>query len=118
MVLVSRADSNKWRILNNDTTDTFSISSTGGTTRLSITQAGVITLGGNTTINGTFTATGAKSFTIDHPLDPGKTLSHAAIESPEVLNLYRGNITTDATGKAVVQLPEYSRPSTSTRRTT
>ena len=106
-VWLSRADANKWRILNNDTTDTFSINSTGGTTRLSITQAGVITLGGNTTINGTFTATGAKSFTIDHPLDPGKTLSHAAIESPEVLNLYRGNITTDATGKAVVQLPEY-----------
>ena len=36
-----------------------------------------------------------------------KTLSHAAIESPEVLNRYRGNVVTGADGKAIIKLPAY-----------
>jgi hypothetical protein len=45
---------------------------------------------------------------IDHPLDPAnKYLRHAAMESPEVLNFYNGNITTDAQGEAIVALPAY-----------
>jgi hypothetical protein len=41
------------------------------------------------------------SFTIDHPLDPErKYLSHSFVESPEMLNVYNGNITTDASGQA------------------
>ncbi len=52
--------------------------------------------------------TGAKNFRIDHPQDPAnKYLSHAAMESPEVLNVYRGNVVADASGNAVVELPSY-----------
>jgi hypothetical protein len=45
---------------------------------------------------------------MDHPLDPAnKLLQHAAVESPDMKNIYDGNITTDAAGEAVVELPEY-----------
>jgi len=45
---------------------------------------------------------------IDHPLDPeNKYLIHSGVESPEMLNVYNGNITTDDRGLAVVDLPEY-----------
>lgn len=54
------------------------------------------------------TVGGAKNFVIDHPLDPlNKYLYHAAIESPELLNVYSGNILTNAEGKATVRLPAY-----------
>lgn len=107
-IWLSRANVNKWRIITGTSGDSLIIGDDGGTSRLTITQAGAITLGGNTTINGTFTATGAKSFTIDHPLDPEhKVLRHAAAESNEVINFYSGNVTTDAAGKAVVGLPAY-----------
>jgi hypothetical protein len=52
--------------------------------------------------------TGTKNFKIDHPLDPeNRYLLHAAIESSEVLNVYSGNVVTDASGDAVVVLPEW-----------
>jgi len=45
---------------------------------------------------------------IDHPADPeSKYLQHAEVVSPDMLNIYTGNITTDAYGDAVVVLPEY-----------
>jgi len=57
---------------------------------------------------GNIGATGLKPFTIDYPLDPNnKTLRHFAIESNEVLNMYRGIATLSSNGKAVVKLPEY-----------
>jgi hypothetical protein len=63
---------------------------------------------GNVNVYGNFTATGTKNFRIDHPLDPAnKYLFHAAVESSEVLNLYSGNVALDASGEAVVQLPEW-----------
>jgi hypothetical protein len=63
---------------------------------------------GDVEITGNLSATGAKNFKIDHPLDPeNKYLYHASIESSEVLNLYTGNITTDANGNAMVQMPEW-----------
>ncbi len=53
-------------------------------------------------------ATGAKTFIIDHPLDPeNKTLKHFSIESNEILNMYRGNATFDSNGNAKIQLPNY-----------
>ena len=53
-------------------------------------------------------ASGSKNFKIDHPLDPAnKYLRHACIESPDVKNLYDGNITTDESGEATVVLPGY-----------
>ena len=58
--------------------------------------------------SGGFGGTGAKYFVIDHPLDPeNKILKHAAIESPEVLNMYRGNVVLNGTGEAVITLPDY-----------
>jgi hypothetical protein len=58
--------------------------------------------------NGNLGATGIKSFMIDHPLDPAnKFLKHYSMESPEVLNMYRGNITLDNNGEAEVILPDY-----------
>jgi hypothetical protein len=54
---------------------------------------------------GTF---GTKPFTIDHPLDPAnKILRHSSIESPDMMNMYNGNIVTDANGDATVFLPDY-----------
>ncbi len=51
---------------------------------------------------------GGGSFKIDHPLDPaGKYLSHSFVESPDMMNIYNGNVTTDANGLAVVQLPDW-----------
>jgi hypothetical protein len=53
-------------------------------------------------------AVGTKNFTIDHPIDPSnKLLRHAAVESNEVLNIYRGNVICDANGNAMVELPSY-----------
>jgi len=58
--------------------------------------------------NGWFSATAGKGFFIDHPLDPeNKYLLHATVEGPEPYNLYRGVVTTDASGRAVVHLPDY-----------
>jgi hypothetical protein len=63
---------------------------------------------GKVYVTGNFTATGTKSFLIDHPLDPEhKTLRHAAIESSEVLNQYSGNVVTDENGFAEIILPEW-----------
>ncbi len=50
----------------------------------------------------------AGSFKIDHPLDPkNKFLSHSFVESPDMMNVYNGNIITDARGEATVELPAY-----------
>jgi hypothetical protein len=57
---------------------------------------------------GDLMALGVKSFAIDHPMDPAnKMLRHSAMESNEVLNVYRGNVVCDANGVATVQLPAY-----------
>jgi hypothetical protein len=47
-------------------------------------------------------------FLVDHPLDPAnKYLSHSFVESPEMLNVYSGTVTTDQHGSARVKLPPY-----------
>jgi trimeric autotransporter adhesin len=51
---------------------------------------------------------GGGSFKIDHPLDPAnKYLYHSFVESPDMMNIYNGNIMLDANGEAVVELPEW-----------
>jgi hypothetical protein len=48
------------------------------------------------------------SFKIDHPLDPqNKYLYHSFIESPDMMNIYNGNVTTSEDGEATVVLPDY-----------
>ena len=63
---------------------------------------------GDVLVGGNLNVSGTKNFKIDHPLDPeNRYLLHAAIESSEVLNIYSGNIVTDANGEVVVTLPEW-----------
>ena len=51
---------------------------------------------------------GGGSFKIDHPLDPeNKYLYHSFVESPDMKNIYDGNITTDEDGDALITLPDY-----------
>ncbi|MCP9752284.1 hypothetical protein [Ferruginibacter sp. HRS2-29] len=62
---------------------------------------------GNVQVTGSI-AKGSGTFKIDHPLDPAnKYLYHSFVESPDMMNIYNGNVTTDAQGKAVVTLPSY-----------
>jgi cold shock CspA family protein len=51
---------------------------------------------------------GGGSFKIDHPIDPeNKFLYHSFVESPDMMNVYNGNIVTDDSGFATVTLPDY-----------
>ena len=62
---------------------------------------------GNMTIQGLL-AKLAGSFKIDHPEDPyNKYLVHSFVESPDMMNIYNGNTTTNADGFATVEMPEY-----------
>ena len=68
---------------------------------------GPVLVQGNLVVQGTLIKS-AGSFRIDHPLDPAnKFLSHSFVESPDMKNIYDGNVTTDATGSAIVTLPAY-----------
>lgn len=63
---------------------------------------------GLVSIFGDINASGSKNFMIDHPLDPAnKYLVHSCIESPDRMNMYNGNVTTDPGGVATVELPAY-----------
>ena len=62
---------------------------------------------GNVQVTGNLSK-GGGSFKIDHPLDPeNKYLHHSFVESPDMKNIYDGNVTTDANGEATVQLPDW-----------
>jgi hypothetical protein len=62
---------------------------------------------GNVVVNGNLSKSGG-SFKIDHPLDPAsKYLYHSFVESPDMKNIYDGVATLDASGEAVVSLPEW-----------
>ncbi|WP_276132727.1 hypothetical protein [Polluticoccus soli] len=62
---------------------------------------------GNVSVTGTMSK-GGGTFKIDHPLDPeNKYLYHSFVESPDMMNIYNGNIVTDAAGDAIVTLPDY-----------
>ena len=68
---------------------------------------------GNTHIAGSLTVAGtvskpSGSFKIDHPLDPeNKYLYHSFVESPDMMNIYNGNIVLDRKGEAWVVLPDW-----------
>jgi hypothetical protein len=50
----------------------------------------------------------SKAFRIDHPLDPAnKELWHSCVESPDMMNVYNGNVVTGEDGYATVTLPDY-----------
>ena len=62
---------------------------------------------GNVYVAGTLSKS-AGSFKIDHPQDPeNKWLNHSFVESPDMMNVYNGNIVTDGNGESTVTLPSY-----------
>ena len=62
---------------------------------------------GNVQVIGNLSKAGG-SFQIDHPLDPqNKYLYHSFVESPDMMNIYNGNVTTDSSGIALVTLPDW-----------
>lgn len=62
---------------------------------------------GNLFVNGNISK-GGGTFRIDHPQYPDtKYLYHSFIESPDMMNIYNGNVETNENGEAEVQLPDY-----------
>jgi hypothetical protein len=62
---------------------------------------------GNLRCTGTLSK-GAGSFQIDHPLDPeNKYLRHSFVESPDMMNIYNGNVILDGSGSAWIEMPEW-----------
>jgi hypothetical protein len=71
------------------------------------TGSSTIYLEGNVAVSGNLSK-GGGSFKIDHPLDPAnKYLYHSFVESPDMMNVYNGNVTTSKQGLATVILPDY-----------
>lgn len=63
--------------------------------------------GGDVEVTGSL-AKAAGSFKIDHPLDPeNKILYHSFVESPDMMNIYNGNVILDENGSATVTLPDW-----------
>ncbi len=63
--------------------------------------------GGNVWVTGSVSKSGG-SFKIDHPLDPAnKYLYHSFVESPDMMNIYNGVATLDATGQALITMPDW-----------
>ncbi len=62
---------------------------------------------GNVNVSGALSKSSG-SFKIDHPLDPAnKYLYHSFVESPDMMNIYNGNVTTDGSGTAVISMPAW-----------
>jgi len=79
----------------------------GKTGEFNVDNSGNGYFAGNLNVTGKLTK-GSGSFKIDDPLDPAnKYLSHSFVESPDMMNVYNGNITTDRHGLATVTLPDY-----------
>jgi hypothetical protein len=97
-----------------ESTDGTGVGAVGGAVGIyasGATNAGVFD--GDVQVNGDLAVTGTISkgggtFRIDHPLDPAnKYLLHSFVESPDMLNVYSGTVTTDGDGHATVELPRY-----------
>jgi hypothetical protein len=72
-----------------------------------LTNASTVVIDGNLSVKGTLSKN-AGSFQIDHPLDPAnKYLYHSFVESPDMMNVYNGNVSTNRNGLATVILPDY-----------
>jgi len=85
----------------------YGTASGGSTNYAGYFSSGDVKVNNNLDVDGTLTK-GGGSFKIDHPLDPqNKYLQHSFVESPDMMNVYNGNVVLDRTGAAVVDLPEY-----------
>jgi hypothetical protein len=59
-------------------------------------------------LHATSVSSTVKAFRIDHPLDPAnRFLSHSSVESPDMMNIYNGNVTLGPGGEAWVELPRW-----------
>ena len=68
---------------------------------------GFVKIAGDLEVTGSISE-GGGGFKIDHPLDPeNRYLVHSFVESPDMMNVYNGNVVTDGAGYAVVELPDY-----------
>jgi trimeric autotransporter adhesin len=77
------------------------------TTALQLDPTGDLHVIGNLYVDGQISK-GSGTFKIDDPIDPAnKYLSHSFVESPDMMNIYNGNITTDASGVATVEMPAW-----------
>jgi trimeric autotransporter adhesin len=66
-----------------------------------------LSVSGNAAVSGSLSK-GGGSFKIDHPVEPeDKYLLHSFVESPDMMNVYNGNVVLDDNGKATVELPEW-----------
>jgi hypothetical protein len=69
---------------------------------------GSVDIRGNLQVSDTIFNKSSGSVRIDHPLDPAnKYLQHSSVESPDMKNIYDGNVTTDDKGYAEVKMPDY-----------
>lgn len=93
-----------------NTSDTAVISNPGGGFPLFVgAKSGSMFLdsAGDLNVSGAIFA-GTKDFKIDHPLDPAnKYFYHASVESSEMMNIYTGTTLMDASGTAIVSLPDW-----------
>jgi trimeric autotransporter adhesin len=79
----------------------------GMTTIMQLSPDGSVTIPGDLVVYGSVSK-GSGSFKIDDPIDPGgKYLSHSFVESPDMMNIYNGNVVTDAKGYATVEMPAW-----------
>ena len=97
-----------YTLLGNDVGDTYLNAVSGETLHLRIANVDQLTITtGKVDVVGTLSK-GGGSFKIDHPLDPAnKYLYHSFVESPDMMNIYNGNVTTGADGLAMVTMPDW-----------
>lgn len=66
---------------------------------------------GDVSVTGNCCEAAAGTYRIDDPTDPAnRYLYHSAVQSPDMMDIYNGNITTDAKGEAQVVMPSYFQP--------
>jgi len=95
--------------IKNQTTQTFGfvMTSSGNVGIGTLDPTSRLTVAGNMNVTGSLAKAGG-SFKIDHPLDPeNKYLYHSFVESPDMMNIYNGNVTTDGNGYATITMPDY-----------
>jgi len=94
----------RYQIANNSGAAHIFYAATGTTTSLALMSVGQ---NGNVSIAGNLSK-GSGTFKIDHPQDPeNKFLYHSFVESPDMMNVYNGNVQTDTEGNSVIELPAY-----------
>jgi hypothetical protein len=70
-------------------------------------SSGTVEIDGDLNVLGNISKNGG-SFKIDDPIAPTeKYLSHSFVESPDMMNIYNGNVVTDGNGFATVEMPAW-----------